>query len=294
VIREHDVPAPGGRSLHVLEAGAAGGVPVFFHNGTPGAAGLHESWIEDAEHRGIRLLSYDRPGYGGSPPARGRTVADAAADTASVADALGIDRFSVWGVSGGGPHTLACAALLGERVAAAALLASAAPYPAEGLDWLEGMGEGNRVEFAAALEGREALEPLLDEIRTSILAADAEGLAAELDTLLSPADREVLTGELAQYMVVVMKRALVNGTAGWVDENLAFTRAWGFDIEGIAVPTLLMHGATDRFVPISHGQWLAERIPGVEARLLPDDGHLTLVARRVPEVHAWLLERAYS
>lgn len=150
------------------------------------------------------------------------------------------------------------------------------------------------MEFAAALEGREALEPLLDEIRTSILAADAEGLAAELDTLLSPADREVLTGELAQYMVVVMKRALVNGTAGWVDENLAFTRVWGFDIEGIAVPTLLLHGATDRFVPISHGQWLAERIPGVEARLLPDDGHLTLVARRVPEVHAWLLERAYS
>jgi pimeloyl-ACP methyl ester carboxylesterase len=294
VIREHDVPASGGGTLHVLEDGSSGGTPVFFHNGTPGAAGFHPSWVEDAEKRGLRLLSYDRPGYGESSPAEGRTVGDAAADTAAVADALGIDRFCVWGVSGGGPHTLACAALLPDRVAAAASLASVTPYPAEGLDWLEGMGEGNQVEFAAALAGREALEPLLDEIRTSILAADAEGLAAELDTLLSPADHEVLTGELAHFMVVVMKQALVNGTAGWVDENLAFTQSWGFNVEDIAVPVLLLHGATDRFVPISHGQWLAERIPDVEARLLPDDGHLTLVARRVPEVHAWLVEHSSS
>jgi pimeloyl-ACP methyl ester carboxylesterase len=292
VIREHDVPAPAGRTLHVLEGGSEGGTPVFFHSGTPGAAGFHPSWVEDAEKRVIRLLSYDRPGYGESPPADGRSVGDAAADTAAVADALGIDRFCVWGISGGGPHTLACAALLGDRVVAAASLASPAPYPAEGLDWLEGMGEGNQEEFAAALRGREALKPLLEEMRTDILATDAEGLAAELETLLGPADREVLTGDLADYMVDVMKRALVKGTAGWMEESLAFTRPWEFGVEHITVPMLLLHGATDRFVPISHGQWLAERIPDVEARLLPDDGHLTLVASRVPEVHAWLMERA--
>jgi pimeloyl-ACP methyl ester carboxylesterase len=291
VIREQDIPAAGGRTLRVLDAGAPDGTPVFFHNGTPGAAGFHESWIEDAERRGIWLLSYDRPGYGGSPPAPGRSVADAAADTAAVADALGIQRFSVWGVSGGGPHTLACAALLGERVAAAAALASVAPYPADGLDWLEGMGEDNRVEFGAALEGREALGPLLDEWRTQMLAADAEGLAAQFRTLLSPVDLEVLTGELAGFMLAVTKRAVADGVAGWMDDDFAFTRPWGFEVGDIAVSVLLLHGATDGFVPISHGQWLAERIPDVEARLLPADGHLTLVARRVPEVHAWLLER---
>jgi pimeloyl-ACP methyl ester carboxylesterase len=140
VIREHDVPAPAGRTLHVLESGSEGGTPVFFHSGTPGAAGFYPSWVEDAEKRDIRLLSYDRPGYGESDPAEGRSVGDAAADTAAVADALGIDRFCVRGISGGRPHTLACAALLGDRVVAAASLASPAPYPAEGLDWLEGMG----------------------------------------------------------------------------------------------------------------------------------------------------------
>lgn len=292
MIHEHDVPASDGRPLHAVEAGDPKGIPVFFHNGTPGAAGFHDSWIEDAERRGIRLLSYDRPGYGGSSPAPGRSVADAAADTAAVADGLGIDRFAVWGVSGGGPHALACAALLPDRVTAAGSLASVTPYPAEGLDWLEGMGEDNHVEFGAALEGREALEPLLDEWRTQILAADAEGLAAQFRTLLSPVDLEVLTGELAEFMLAATKRAVAEGVEGWMDDDFAFTRPWGFDVGDIARPVLLLHGATDRFVPISHGQWLAERIPDVEARLLPDDGHLTLVARRVPEVHAWLLERA--
>lgn len=290
--REHDVPGPGGRTLHVLDAGPAGGTPVFFHNGTPGAAGLHPSWVEDAEKRDIRLLSYDRPGYGESPPAEGRTVGDAAADTAAVADALGIDRFFVWGVSGGGPHTLACAALLPDRVAAAASLASVTPYPVEGLDWLEGMGEDNHVEFGAALEGRETLEPLLEEWAAELRTADAQGLAEQFRSLLSPVDLEVLTGELAAFMVAEVKRSIENGIAGWRDDDFAFTKPWGFDVEDIAVPVLLLHGATDRFVPISHGQWLAERIPDVEARLLPDDGHLTLIARRVPEVHAWLLERA--
>jgi pimeloyl-ACP methyl ester carboxylesterase len=118
---------------------------------------------------------------------------------------MGIDRFCVSGVSGGGPHTLACAALLPDRVVAAASLASVTPYPADGLDWLEGMGEDNHVEFGAAVEGREALEPLLREWRTQILAADAEGLAAQFRTLLSPVDLEVLTGELAAFMVAVTR-----------------------------------------------------------------------------------------
>src|SRR5690348_5574117 len=140
---------PDGRTLRVHEAGAAEGPVVLVHQGTPMSGRLYEPHMRDAEKRGIRLLAYDRPGYGGSSPAPDRSVADAAADSAALADALGIERFAVWGISGGGPHALACAAQLPDRVVATASLASVAPIDAEGLDWLAGMGEMNLEEFAA-------------------------------------------------------------------------------------------------------------------------------------------------
>src|SRR4051794_3715114 len=107
-----DVTAPPGRILHVHEAGDREGLPGVVHHGTPTDGALFGRWVADAEQRGIRLIGYDRPGYGGSDPRRGRTVGDAAADTAAIADALAIDRFATWGISGGAPHALACAALL--------------------------------------------------------------------------------------------------------------------------------------------------------------------------------------
>jgi len=156
VIREHRVPV-NGRTLAVLEAGDESGRAVVAVHGTPGSGLLWRGLVEDAEARGMRLLAYDRPGYGRSDPHPGRTVADAAGDVAAMADALGFDRFAVEGGSGGGPHTLACAALLPDRVVAAASLAGVAPYPAEGLDWLDGMGQDNLDEFAATLAGPETL-----------------------------------------------------------------------------------------------------------------------------------------
>ena len=150
MIQEHRV-AVDGRTLAVLEAGDESGHAVVAIHGTPASGVLWRGLVEDAEARGIRLLGYDRPGYGASDPHRGRTVADAAGDVAAIADALGIDRFAVEGGSGGGPHTLACAALLPDRVVAAASLAGVAPYPADGLDWLDGMGQDNLDEFAAIL-----------------------------------------------------------------------------------------------------------------------------------------------
>ena len=144
---EHDVRTPDGRKLHVLEGGDPDGLPVVVHHGTPGGALQYEPHAVDAAERGIRLLSYDRPGYGGSTPHEGRSVADAAADVSAIADALGIGDFGTYGGSGGGPHTLACAALLPDRVVGAVAIASVAPFPAEGLDWLarHGPGEHRRV-----------------------------------------------------------------------------------------------------------------------------------------------------
>ena len=289
MIREHRVPV-NGRTVAVLEAGDESGRAVVAVHGTPGSGLPWRGLVEDAERRGIRLLAYDRPGYGGSDPDPGRTVADAAGDVAAIADALGIDRFAVEGGSGGGPHTLACAALLPDRVVAAASLAGVAPYPADGLDWLDGMGQANLDEFAAALAGRETLEPFLRAQADTMLAASPEAIADALRSLLSPPDAAVLTGEYADYLAEATRRAIGDRLDGWIDDDFVFVNPWGFELDEIRVPVQLLHGAQDRFVPIAHGEWLAARIPGVEAHLSAEDGHLTIQLARIGDVHAWLLE----
>jgi pimeloyl-ACP methyl ester carboxylesterase len=289
VTLEHRVPVDG-RILAVLEAGDESGHAVVAIHGTPGSGLLWRGLAEDAEAREIRLLAYDRPGYGGSDPHPGRTVADAAGDVAAIADALGIERFAVEGGSGGGPHTLACAALLPDRVVAAASLAGVAPYPAEGLDWLDGMGQDNLDEFEATLAGRETLERYLREQADAMLAAEPDAIADTLRSLLSPPDAAALTGEFAEYLAESTRRAIGERLDGWIDDDFVFMNPWGFELGEIRVPVQLLHGAQDRFVPMAHGEWLAERIPGVDAHLSDEDGHLTIQLARIGAVHAWLLE----
>jgi pimeloyl-ACP methyl ester carboxylesterase len=291
-VTEHLIAADGGRVLRVVETGDADGFPVVIHHGTPGCAVPYAPHDDDAARRGIRLVAYDRPGYGGSSRHAGRSVADAANDVATIADALGFERLATWGISGGGPHALACAALLPDRVVAAASLASVAPFDAEGLDPLEGMAEMNVVEFQAVLEGEAALRPNHERDATAFVAGGPDGLRENLTTLLSPVDRAALTGELAQSLYDSFAGAVAPGVDGWVDDDLAFVAPWGFDVGTIAVPLLLWQGVQDLFVPPAHGEWLAAHIPGVDVRMTDEDGHLTLFANRVPEVHAWLLERA--
>ncbi len=284
-----DVRTSDGRALRVHEAGDPGGLPVIVHHGTPMSGRLFAPNVRDAEERGIRLIGYDRPGYGGSTTQEGRSVADAAEDVREIADALDLDRIAVWGISGGGPHALACGALLPGRVVAAASLAAVAPIDADGLDWTAGMGEMNLEEFAAVRRGRPALEDYLTREAVGLASAGAAGMVQALEQLLTPVDAAVLTGELAEYFAVGMQEAVRGGIDGWRDDDLAADTPWGFAVETIGVPTLLWHGRHDLFVPLTHGEWLAARIPGVEARLSDEDGHLTLLAARIPEVHAWLL-----
>jgi pimeloyl-ACP methyl ester carboxylesterase len=285
------VTTPDGRTLTVLEGGAPDGVPVLAHYGTPSSCLHYAPHARDAEEKGIRLFSYDRPGYGGSTRQAGRSVADCVDDVVYVCDALGIEQFCVWGISGGGPHALATAALLPDRVAAAAALAPVAPFDADGLDFLEGMGEQNIVEFGAALAGEAALRPALEGDREAMLGTTAEQLVAVLETLLSPPDSQVLTGALASYLLEQCRLGLEPGIDGWLDDDLAFVSPWGFEPAAIRVPVLHWQGEQDRFVPFAHGVWLSEHVPSIESRLTPEDGHLTLLEHRVPETHAWLLER---
>jgi pimeloyl-ACP methyl ester carboxylesterase len=275
----------------VREGGDPTGVPVLVHYGTPGSSLLYRPNVRDAEERGIRLFSYDRPGYGGSTRNKDRTVADCVEDVVAVCALLEVDRFCVWGISGGGPHALATAALLPDRVAAAAALAPVAPFDAEGLDFYAGMGEQNIEEFGATLAGEEPHLEILERDRKEILGATPAQLVEAWTTLLGPADRELLSGPIATFVLESMRAGIAASLDGWFDDDVAFARPWGFDLASTRVPVLHWQGEQDRFVPFGHGVWLSEHIPGVESHLSPTDGHITLLEHRVPEVHAWLVER---
>jgi pimeloyl-ACP methyl ester carboxylesterase len=286
---QRTVHTPDGRVLAVEDAGDPAGRPVLVHNGTPNSRQLYGPHMQDAAERGLRLIGYDRPGYGGSSPQPGRTVADCAGDVRAICAALGIDRLATWGVSGGGPHALACAALLPDLVTAAASLASLAPFDAEGLDYFAGMGQENVDDAHLLFSDEAAARAKAEKDREELLAEppdDAAG-ADVFETLLSPTDAAAMAGGLGDYLGSSMRDGLAPGVEGWW-EDYCLIRPWGFSPADITIPVLLLHGRQDKFVPFGHGEWLAAHIPGVETRLFDDDGHLTLLQNRVPEVHAWL------
>jgi pimeloyl-ACP methyl ester carboxylesterase len=260
----------GDRVLRVYDEGD--GVPVFWHHGTPNL-GLPP---EPLFRPGVRWVSYDRPGYGGSTAVPDRTVASAAADISHIADELGIEKFAVVGHSGGAPHALACAAVLPERVTALVAGASLAPFDADGLDWFGGMVPSAEASLRAAAAGREAKERY-------------ETSGAEYDMGFTEADLAALQGSWSWFGKVVGP-ALANGPGPLIDDDLAYVTPWGFDPASIRVRTLLLHGERDGMVPASHSRWLASRIPGAELRLTPDDGHIS-VLNHAPAAIDWLLAR---
>lgn len=284
------IAGPGGRLIRIEEAGDPAGKPILIHHGMPGAGHLYGPHVADARERGIRLIGYDRPGYGGSSAQPGRSVADCAADVRSIAGALGIKRLGIWGISGGGPHALACAALLPDLAVAVGSLASIAPYGAHGLDYFTGMGQDNVDDTKLLLEDESAARVKTKADREHLLALTAEDMANAFPTLLSEVDAAAFTPELGRFLATSMHDGLAPGDDGWWEDGMAHLRPWGFELEAIRVPVQLWHGRHDRFVPFQHGEWLAGRIPGVDARLTDEDGHLTLLQHRVGQVHAWLLE----
>jgi pimeloyl-ACP methyl ester carboxylesterase len=227
---EHTISTKSNRVLSVVEAGKLDGIPVLVFHGTPGSRLLYQSWVEDAEARGIRLMGYDRPGYGGSTPQAGRTIASAAEDITAIAAALDLERLLLWGASGGGPHVLACAALLPDLVAAAAVLASVTPYPAEGLDWFAGMGEENITEFNAALKSREAIQQFTEREAPDMLDKDANLLVQMYRSILSPVDVAAFSDEYGHFVLNRLREGIRERRDGWVDDDIAFTTPWGFDI----------------------------------------------------------------
>jgi pimeloyl-ACP methyl ester carboxylesterase len=284
---EREVHLADGRTLRLAEDGDPRGRAVFFLHGTPNSRLLYDAAAEDARRRGIRLIGYDRPGYGGSTPNPGRSVADGARDVISIADDRGIDRFAVYGLSGGGPHALACGTLPPSRVVAIASLASPAPYGAEGLEWFRGEAEENVAEFSAALEGALPLERCLEPQREALLGASPEGVIRGFGSLLSPVEAQALAGELGAYFASSLQEGLRPGILGWRDDDLALVRPWGFELSRIRAPVQIWQGDQDRMVPFAHGEWLSSRVPKADIHFVRPEGHLTLF-NKYPVVHEWL------
>ncbi len=283
-----------GRALTFAEWGDPEGFPVFTLHGTPGsrfARHFDESRYADA---GARVITYDRPGYGGSERDRGRRVVDCVADVAALADTLGIEQFAVTGGSGGGPHALAVAARLPDRVTRAACEVGIVPYDTPGFDFFEGMDPLNVREFGWALEGESVLVPELEREAAEIIervAADPAKLLGE-EWGLSVADRaELARPERHDVIRQGVREAFRNGVWGWVDDDLCFLEPWGFDLAEIGVPIRVVYGMTDVLVPRQHGEWLALNVPNADVVIEEVQGHFPN-PEVVTERYAWLVQPA--
>lgn len=273
---ETDLALGDGRALHVYDTGVTDGPTVFWHHGTPNLGAPPRPLFAAADRLGIRWVSYDRPGYGGSTTLPGRDMASAAGCVAAVADALGIERFAVMGHSSGGPHALASGAKLADRVTAVVSVAGLAPFTAEGLDWFAGMSAGSEASLRAAVADRAAKA--------------AHQASAEFDPdSFTAADHAAFAGPWGWFGEVV-GRAMAGGPGGLIDDDLANVGPWGFDPADVPVPVLLLHGDADRMVPAAHSEWLARRCPNAELRLYPGEGHISVLTHAESSLD-WLSRR---
>jgi pimeloyl-ACP methyl ester carboxylesterase len=281
-----------GRAVEVLTAGAADGLPLVFHTGTPSGLVPYPALTHAAARHGLRCVLYSRPGYGNSDPQPGRRVADAAGDVAAILDHLGAGHFVSAGWSGGGPHALACAAALPDRCLAAATIAGVAPYSAPGLDWLSGMAAENIDEFGAAVSGEAELTAVLTEFAAGMRDLTGAGIVEAFGSLVTEPDIAALAGDFAGYLAQALSTAVATGIAGWRDDDLAFVKDWGFAVSQVDVPVTVWQGEQDAMVPLAHGAWLAGNVLGARPRLMPDEGHLSLVVNHIEAIVADLADAA--
>lgn len=280
---------PDGRHLDVLVDGPDNAPTLLFHHGTPGSGAQYRFITAAARALGLRTVTYSRPGYGGSSRHAGRTVADAVPDALAVLDHVGAADCVTAGWSGGGPHALACGALAPERVRGVLSMAGVAPYDAADLDFLAGMGQENIEEFHAALAGEDRLREALTQQAQQLAGATPEVIAAGMMSLLPASDLAVLSDDFGADLAANFREGLRGGPDGWIDDDLALVRPWGFDLAAIGVPASVWQGSEDLMVPYAHGQWLARNVGRAtdRAHLLEGEGHLSVI---IGSIQAMLAE----
>ena len=276
-----------GRRLVFHVAGPEGAPLLVFHTGTPGSPYLYVGMIEECAARDLRIACIARPGYAGSDRLPRRTYGDSPADTAAVADALGAERFYSIGHSGGGGPALADAALLTERVRAAAVSAALAPRPQMGSVWRDGLDLANGEELEAVEEGEAALRALLEPRAESMRRVESsEQITTDEDfgRFYAQVDLDCFVGDYLDFVVGAYPRSVSHGVDGWIDDDFGFFGDWGFDLATIGVPVTIWQGGQDNIIPVAHAEWLADNVPGARLELRPDDGHVSLLNHHFGEM----------
>jgi pimeloyl-ACP methyl ester carboxylesterase len=284
------VAAADGRTLTIAEWGEPDGFPVFLLHGTPGSRFLGEADASAYADVGARVIIYDRPGYGGSERFRGRRVVDSVADVSTIADSLSIERLAVSGGSWGGPHSLAVAARLRERVTRAACVAGVAPFDMPGFDWFAGMDAVNIEEIGWALAGEDVLAREIERMAAAWLERVANDPSKAGEVEFSEADRAVMARPERHEMIRrMLNEAFRQGVWGYVDDIFCLIQPWGFDVTEIRVPTRIDYGLTDVLVPPQHGEWLAHNVPNAEVVIDEQGGHFS-APNVVTERLGWLVQ----
>ncbi len=271
-----------GRELEILDNGITSDKAIIFHHGTPGHFSAWSGWLEEAAHRGIRALSYSRAGYGTSDRNFGRSVLSNNSDISLLLDGKNISTFVAIGWSGGGPHALANA--LDHRNVGVITLAGVGEYGAPDLDFLEGMGPENHDEFGAALKGEAVLDAWMDENAVAMKNVTGAQVREAFGGLIGDADKAVIEGEFADQLASVMRSSMAVSFDGWIDDDLAFVRPWGFKLSEISKPVFIWQGDDDFMVPHAHSKWLAKHIPGSQLKFVPGHGHISLVEKYRSEI----------
>lgn len=283
------VVTPDGRELCVEFGGDPDGRAILGFQGSPSGRRMMDEWLDGARMDGVLLIGYDRPGYGDSTSHPGRTVRDCASDVRAIASALGVQRLAVWGVSGGAPHALACAALLDGLVCGCVVFSSLAPFEEHGLDWFDDMGGDLVADAQLALESPEAAREAWKKFRVDLLDLSSEQI--ELRAQKLPTADMAAISYFRWLLATNFKDAFAPGIEGKWEDGCAYLSPWEIDLEAIRVPVRLWHGMSDDVVPMQHSLWLDGRIPTSELHLARGEGHLSVFINHLVESQTWLLEQ---
>ena len=273
-----------GRELEVLDNGVDSAHAIVFHHGTPASASLWSQWFAYAADSGIRAISYSRAGYGTSDRDFGRSIVSVNADIAEVLDSKGIEKFVSIGWSGGGPHALANT-LLANNVGAITL-AGVGAYGVDDLDFLEGMAQENYDEFGASLQGEDVIQQWFIDNASAFKSAGGAEIREAFGGLISETDKKSMEGSFADVIAAAIRSGLAVSFDGWVDDDVAFTKPWGFDLSSINKPVKIWQGDQDLMVPHAHSYWLKKHIPTAELTFIPGQGHVTLLVDYTDQVFA--------
>ena len=273
-----------GREVEILDNGINSERAIIFHHGTPGHASAWTSWLEEAALSGIRAISYSRAGYGTSDRNPGRSVISINNDIAQILDSKNISKFVSIGWSGGGPHALANT--FEPRNAGAISLAGVGAFGAADLDFLEGMGPENHDEFGAALKGEAVIDQWMNDNAGPMKSVTGNDIREAFGGLISEADKKSMEGSFADVIASAIRSGLAVSFDGWVDDDVAFTKPWGFDLASINKPVKIWQGDQDYMVPHAHSHWLKKHIPTAELTFIPGQGHVTLLVDYTDKVFA--------